>query len=264
MRPSNWPANSTPRTAPACAIIKHANPCGVATGESLAKAYQKALACDSVSAFGGIVAFNDTLDGEAAAEVVKIFTEVIIAPQVLRRGAVDSVSQEEPASAHNRRACPILAQRALRQKTVAGGLLVQSRDNGTVDDLDLKIVTERTPTDTEMQDLKFAFRVAKHVKSNAIVYARDGATVGIGSRADEPCRFGPHCGKKGAGCRRNTGIGRAAHQGVRGRIRRFLPVCRRSSFSNRSRRDRGHPARRLHARRRGHQSRQTKPVSPWC
>jgi phosphoribosylaminoimidazolecarboxamide formyltransferase/IMP cyclohydrolase len=169
-----------PGAAAACAIIKHANPCGVATAESLVEAYHKAVACDSVSAFGGIVAFNGTLDAQTAAEVVKVFTEVIIAP------AVSDEARAIIAARKNLRllttgGLPDPRTAGLTAKTVAGGLLVQSRDNGVVDDLDLKTVTKRAPTDAELADLKFAFRVAKHVKSNAIVYARDGATVGIGA-----------------------------------------------------------------------------------
>lgn len=165
---------------PAVAIIKHANPCGVAEGASLKDAYLKALACDPVSAFGGIIAFNQTLDADAAEEIGKVFTEVIIAPD-----ATDD-AKAVLASKKNLRllltgglANPAAA--GLTVKSIAGGLLVQSRDNGVVDALDLKVVTKRVPTAQEMADMKFAFRVAKHVKSNAIVYARNGATVGIGA-----------------------------------------------------------------------------------
>jgi len=164
----------------ACAIIKHANPCGVATGSSLAQAYQKALACDSVSAFGGIIAFNATLDAEAAEEIVKIFTEVIIAPDITDE-AKAIIASKKNLRLLTTGALPDPRALGLTAKTVAGGLLVQSRDNVMVDDLDLKVVTDRAPTAKELSDLKFAFRIAKHVKSNAIVYARDGATVGIGA-----------------------------------------------------------------------------------
>lgn len=164
----------------ACAIIKHANPCGVATGFSLAQAYQKALACDSVSAFGGIIAFNATLDAEAAEEIVKIFTEVIIAPDITDE-AKAIIASKKNLRLLTTGALPDPRALGLTAKTVAGGLLVQSRDNVMVDDLDLKVVTDRAPTAKELSDLKFAFRIAKHVKSNAIVYARDGATVGIGA-----------------------------------------------------------------------------------
>ncbi len=169
-----------PQEAAACAIIKHANPCGVATSASLAEAYGLALACDPVSAFGGIVAFNRSLDAEAAAKVVEIFTEVIIAPDVTEDArAVIAGKPNLRLLTTGGLADPRAA--GLAAKTVAGGLLVQGRDNGVVDDLDLRCVTERAPSDGEMRDLKFAFKVAKHVKSNAIVYARNGATVGIGA-----------------------------------------------------------------------------------
>jgi len=167
------------RTA-AVAIIKHANPCGIAEGASLREAYLKALACDPVSAFGGIVALNRTLDAEAAEEIVKIFTEVIIAP------AASDEAQAIVAAKKNLRLLVTggLADpraRELTVKSVAGGLLVQDRDAANVDDMELTVVTKRAPTEAEMADLRFAFRVAKHVKSNAIVYVKDGATVGVGA-----------------------------------------------------------------------------------
>ncbi|WP_214475465.1 bifunctional phosphoribosylaminoimidazolecarboxamide formyltransferase/IMP cyclohydrolase [Mesorhizobium sp. dw_380] len=169
-----------PARSAAVAIIKHANPCGVAEGTSLKSAYAKALACDPVSAFGGIVALNRTLDAEAAEEIVKTFTEVIIAP-----GATDEAAAIVAAKKNLRLlvtgGLPDPRSPGTTVKSVAGGLLVQGRDNAVVDDLELKVVTKRAPTPAEMADLKFAFRVAKHVKSNAIVYARDGATVGIGA-----------------------------------------------------------------------------------
>lgn len=169
-----------PKRTAAVAIIKHANPCGVAEGSSIKDAYLKALACDPVSAFGGIVALNRTLDAEAAEEIVKIFTEVIIAPDATEE------AQAIIAAKKNLRllvtgGLPDPRAKGVSAKTVAGGILIQSRDNGVIDDLDLKVVTKRAPTEQEMKDLKFAFRVAKHVKSNAIVYIKDGATVGIGA-----------------------------------------------------------------------------------
>ena len=169
-----------PKTAPAIAIIKHANPCGVATGASLAEAYRKALACDPVSAYGGIIASNLPLDGEAAEEMARIFAEVIIAPDA------DEDARRIIGAKKNLRVLitgglPDAAAPGLTVKSVSGGLLVQSRDNGRVDTLDLKVVTKRQPTAQELADLKFAFRVCKHVKSNAIVYVKDGATVGIGA-----------------------------------------------------------------------------------
>ncbi|MEZ5898448.1 MAG: bifunctional phosphoribosylaminoimidazolecarboxamide formyltransferase/IMP cyclohydrolase [Hyphomicrobiaceae bacterium] len=165
---------------PAVAIIKHANPCGVATGASLFEAYQKAFACDTVSAFGGIIALNQPIDGKAAEEITKIFTEVVIAPDATEEAkAIFASKKNLRLLVTGGRADP--GSGGLTFRSIAGGMLVQSRDAGNVDDLDLKVVTKRAPTDTELSDLKFAFRVAKHVKSNAIVYAKGGATVGVGA-----------------------------------------------------------------------------------
>jgi phosphoribosylaminoimidazolecarboxamide formyltransferase / IMP cyclohydrolase len=164
----------------ACVIVKHANPCGVAEGKDLISAYQKALACDSTSAFGGIVALNRTLDGEAARAITEIFTEVIIAPHATEE-AVAIVAARRNLRLLLAGGLPDPRAAGLTAKTVAGGLLVQGRDNAVVDDMSLKVVTNRAPDEAELRDLKFAFRVAKHVKSNTIVYARDLATVGIGA-----------------------------------------------------------------------------------
>ncbi|MEQ9519268.1 MAG: bifunctional phosphoribosylaminoimidazolecarboxamide formyltransferase/IMP cyclohydrolase [Parvibaculum sp.] len=169
-----------PARGPAVAIIKHANPCGVASSTSLADAYRKALACDPVSAFGGIIALNQILDGETAEEIAKIFTEVIIAPDA------DENARKIIGAKKNLRllitgGLPDARTPGLALKTVAGGFLAQTRDNGVIDDLELKVVTKRAPTAQELADLKFAFRVCKHVKSNAIIYVKDGATVGIGA-----------------------------------------------------------------------------------
>lgn len=173
-------AEFDPARTSAVAIIKHANPCGVAEGASLRAAYEMALRCDPVSAFGGIVALNQTLDAEAANEIVKVFTEVIIAPD-----ATDEAKTIVAAKKNLRLliagGLPNVREKALNVRSVAGGLLMQDRDNGVVDDLDLKVVTKRQPSTQEMADMKFAFRIAKHVKSNAIVYVKDGATVGIGA-----------------------------------------------------------------------------------
>jgi phosphoribosylaminoimidazolecarboxamide formyltransferase/IMP cyclohydrolase len=173
-------AEFDPAKSAAVAIIKHANPCGVAEAGSLIEAYRNALSCDPVSAFGGIVALNRVLDAEAAAEIVKLFTEVIIAPDATEEARA-IVAAKKNLRLLLAGGLPDPRAPGITAKTVAGGLLVQSRDNGNVDDLDLKIVTRRGPTETELADLKFAFRVAKHVKSNAIVYARDRTTVGIGA-----------------------------------------------------------------------------------
>ncbi|MEI9423937.1 bifunctional phosphoribosylaminoimidazolecarboxamide formyltransferase/IMP cyclohydrolase [Mesorhizobium sp. Cs1299R1N1] len=169
-----------PNRSAAVAIIKHANPCGVAEGTSLKAAYAKALACDPVSAFGGIVALNRTLDAEAAEEIVKTFTEVIIAPDATDEAAA-IIAAKKNLRLLVTSGLPDPRTAGTTVKSVSGGLLVQGRDNAVVDDLELKVVTKRAPTPSEMADLKFAFRVAKHVKSNAIVYAKDGATVGIGA-----------------------------------------------------------------------------------
>jgi phosphoribosylaminoimidazolecarboxamide formyltransferase/IMP cyclohydrolase len=167
------------RTA-ACVIVKHANPCGVAEGSDLASAYRKALACDSTSAYGGIIAFNRMLDADAANAVAGIFTEVIIAPDATEE-AIAIIGKRKNLRLLLAGGLPDPRRAGLTAKTVAGGLLVQSRDNAVVDDMALKVATKRAPTDAEMRDLKFAFRVAKHVKSNTIVYAKDLATVGIGA-----------------------------------------------------------------------------------
>ena len=173
-------AEFDPKRTAAVAIIKHANPCGVAEGASLAEAYAKALACDSTSAFGGIVALNRTLDAEAARAITEIFTEVIIAPDATDE-AIKIVAAKKNLRLLLAGALPDPRADGLTVKSVAGGLLVQSRDNATVDEMQLKTVTKRAPTAAELDDLRFAFRVAKHVKSNTIVYAKDRATVGIGA-----------------------------------------------------------------------------------
>ena len=164
---------------PACVIVKHANPCGVAIGSSLAEAYAKALRCDPVSAFGGIIALNRTLDATTALQITSLFTEVIVAPDVDEEAlAVISVKKNLRLLLIDPHA---LRGNGLAVKSVGGGLLVQTRDMASVDDMQLRVVTRREPSAQELSDLRFAFRVAKHVKSNAIVYARDGATVGIGA-----------------------------------------------------------------------------------
>lgn len=165
---------------PACAIIKHANPCGVGKAASLKEAYLRAYVCDQTSAFGGIVALNQTLDADTAEEIVKIFTEVVIAP-----GATDDARAIFAGKKNLRllttEGLPDAGSAALSFKQVAGGFLVQNRDNGLLSASDLKQVTKRAPTSAELADLLFAWKVAKHVKSNAIVYVKDGATVGIGA-----------------------------------------------------------------------------------
>ena len=165
---------------PACAIIKHANPCGVARGATLAEAYSRAFDCDRTSAFGGIIALNQPLDGATAEEIAKIFTEVVIAP-----GADDDARKIFAAKKNLRllivNGLPDPTSAGLTWRQVAGGYLIQDRDNGLILPGDLKVATELAPTDEQLADLMFAWKVAKHVKSNAIVYVKDGATVGVGA-----------------------------------------------------------------------------------
>ena len=163
---------------PTVVIVKHANPCGVATAATLAEAYQAAFACDSVSAFGGIIACNRPLDGPTAEAICEIFTEVVIAP------GADEAARSVFAKKKNLRLllCGEFAdphRPGLLMKSIAGGVLLQSRDNGTLGALE--VVTKRQPTAQELADCRFAWTVAKHVKSNAIVYAKDGVTAGIGA-----------------------------------------------------------------------------------
>jgi phosphoribosylaminoimidazolecarboxamide formyltransferase/IMP cyclohydrolase len=164
--------------SPACVIVKHANPCGVAVGESLLDAHAKALECDPVSAFGGIVALSRPLDGPVAEAITKVFTEVVIAP-----GADDAALEVFAGKANLRLLLtdnlPDPRAGGLAWKQVAGGWLVQDRDSAATPAF--KVVTQRAPSEAELADLRFAWSVARHVKSNAIVYAKGGATVGIGA-----------------------------------------------------------------------------------
>jgi phosphoribosylaminoimidazolecarboxamide formyltransferase/IMP cyclohydrolase len=165
---------------PACAIIKHANPCGVATGATLAEAYARAFDCDRTSAFGGIIALNQVLDGATAEKISEIFTEVVIAP------GADDDAKAVFAKKKNLRllttdGLPDAGTSGLAFRQVAGGFLVQDRDAANVTLDDLRVVTKRAPTEAEMRDLLMAWTVAKHVKSNAIIYVKDGATVGVGA-----------------------------------------------------------------------------------
>ena len=165
---------------PACAIIKHANPCGVATGKTLAEAYGRALACDPTSAFGGIIALNRPLDAATAAEILKLLTEVVIAPGADEE-AVALFTKKKNVRLLTTGGLPDPLAAGETFKSVAGGFLVQSRDAARLTPADLKVVTKRAPTQAEIADMLFAFTVAKHVKSNAIVYARAGQTLGVGA-----------------------------------------------------------------------------------
>ena len=173
-------AEFDPRASAAVAIIKHANPCGVALGATLAEAYAKALRCDPVSAFGGIIALNGSIDAATAREITGIFTEVVIAPEATEE-AKAIFSGKKNLRLLTTGGLPDARTPGLTFRSLAEGFLVQSRDNAVVEDMQLKVVTKRQPTAQEHADLKFAFKVAKHVKSNAIVYVKDGATVGIGA-----------------------------------------------------------------------------------
>ncbi len=166
--------------APAVAIIKHANPCGVAVGGTLTEAYERALACDPTSAFGGIVALNRPLDAGTAAEVLKVFTEVVIAPDAAPE-AVALFAARKNVRLLVTGGLPDPHSQGAVFRSVAGGFLIQTRDTARITPADLKVVTKRQPSEAEVGDMLFAFLVAKHVKSNAIVFARDGQTLGIGA-----------------------------------------------------------------------------------
>lgn len=165
---------------PAVVIIKHANPCGVARGPNTLEAYQRALRCDPTSAYGGIVALNRPLDAETAKAIISVFCEVIIAPAI-EHDALDILKPKQNIRVLTTGAMPDIKDHRRMVKTIAGGLLIQDIDNGIISEDDIKIVSEREPTVQELKDMFFAFKVAKHVKSNAIVYAKDGATCGIGA-----------------------------------------------------------------------------------
>jgi phosphoribosylaminoimidazolecarboxamide formyltransferase / IMP cyclohydrolase len=165
-----------PNDAAVCAIIKHTNPAGAATGKTLAEAYKRALECDPVSAFGGVIGVNRAIDAEAAEEMHKLFLEVIAAP------SFDEAAKARFASKKNLRLVEVkAAPQKWILKNVSGGILLQDNDSRPLQDIDLKVVTQRAPTPEETRALLFAWKVCKHVKSNAIVYARDGQTVGVGA-----------------------------------------------------------------------------------
>jgi phosphoribosylaminoimidazolecarboxamide formyltransferase/IMP cyclohydrolase len=166
--------------APAVAIIKHANPSGVAIGKDMLSAYRDALACDPVSAFGGIIALNRELDAATASEIVKIFSEVIIAPKI-SKDALAILADKKNLRVLETGMMPNSADARMTIKTISGGYLLQNADNGHITKDALQVVTDRAPTEQELNDMLFAFRVCKHVKSNAIIYAENGKTLGIGA-----------------------------------------------------------------------------------
>jgi phosphoribosylaminoimidazolecarboxamide formyltransferase/IMP cyclohydrolase len=173
-------AEFDPAAGPACAIIKHANPCGVATGKTMVEAYERALACDPTSAFGGIIALNGRLDAATATEILKLLTEVVIAPEA-DDDAIALFAKKKNVRLLTTDGLPDPLAPGMTFKSVAGGFLVQSRDDARLTPADLTVVTKRAPTDEEVRDMLFAFTIAKHVKSNAIVYAKAGQTLGVGA-----------------------------------------------------------------------------------
>ena len=175
-----WRLVHTLGDGPAVAVIKHANPCGVAVHDDITVAYQRAHECDPTSAFGGIVAVNRPVPASLAEALAPVFTEVVVAPS-FADDALAILSAKKNLRLLLTDALPDPRAKGLTFKSIAGGMLVQSRDNAVADDLELKVVTKRAPTEAELNDLRFAFRVAKHVKSNTIIYAKDRATVGIGA-----------------------------------------------------------------------------------
>ena len=225
--------------SPAAVIIKHNNPCGTAEQETLRDAYLKAYACDPTSAFGGVLAFNRVVDAATAEEVAKLFVECIVAP------GFDEKAKSIFAAKKNLRLLELPAggldpERELQLKRILGGMLVQQPDLGEIQDTELRTVTKRVPTAEEMHTMRFAWKVSKHVKSNAIVFARDSATLGVGagqmSRVDSV---------KIAVMKAQISVA-----GQRGRFRRVFPIPRWRRRSRQSRRDRGDSARRIDARRR--------------
>jgi phosphoribosylaminoimidazolecarboxamide formyltransferase/IMP cyclohydrolase len=212
------------QTHAAIAIIKHANPCGVATGATLKEAYEKALACDPVSAFGGIVAANRAFDAEAAREIVKIFTEVIIAPDA-SAAAKAIIAEKKNLRLLLAGGLPDPREEGLAFRSLSGGFLVQSRDDAVVDARAMKVVTRRKPSDAELADLLFAFTVAKHVKSNAIVYAKGGATVGIGAGQMSRVDAARMAAWKAADAARAQGLAESLTQGAVAASDAFFPFA---------------------------------------
>ncbi len=216
-------AEFDPARTAAVAIIKHANPCGVAEAATIKEAYLKALACDPVSAFGGIVALNKTLDEEAAEEIVKIFTEVIIAPDATE-GAQAIVAAKKNLRLLVTGGLPDPRAKGIAAKTVAGGLLVQSRDNGVVDDLDLgrhQACTDRCRT--QRSEIRLPRRQACEVERHRLCEGRRNGR--HRRRPDESRGFGPHRSPKGGRCCGSRRSCRTAHQGLRGRFRCVLPFA---------------------------------------
>ena len=197
---------------PAVVIVKHANPCGVAVAADLASAWEAALRCDPVSAFGGIIAVNRRLDVASAERFAAIFSEVIVAPDA-DEDALAVLARKKNLRVLLTGGVPDAGASGVTVKSVAGGFLAQTRDGGRVSEAELRVVTQRAPSQAEMRDLLFAFAVAKHVKSNAIVYAKDGATVGVGAGQMSRVDSARIAGWKGAEAGRAAGFERALTEG---------------------------------------------------
>jgi phosphoribosylaminoimidazolecarboxamide formyltransferase/IMP cyclohydrolase len=212
------------RNRPAIVIVKHANPCGVATAETLRDAYAQALRCDPVSAFGGIVALNQRLDAATAQAIAEIFTEVVIAPDA-EAEALALLASKKNLRVLLAGALPAADAAGLVVKSLAGGLLAQTRDTGRITAGDLKVVTKRRPSDQEFADLLFAFRVAKHVKSNAIVYAKDGATVGIGAGQMSRVDAAMIAARKAENAARAAGLAETLTKGAAAASDAFFPFA---------------------------------------
>jgi phosphoribosylaminoimidazolecarboxamide formyltransferase/IMP cyclohydrolase len=244
-------AEFDPARTAAVAIVKHANPCGVAEGETLLDAYERALACDPVSAFGGIVAFNRPLDGHAARRVVEIFTEAIVAPDATEEARSNRRHPQGPASAPRRRpsrpAPARLAASHRRWRLSRAGARRPPWSTTWI----CRVVTRRAPTEREFSDLRFAFRVAKHVKSNAIVYAKDGRTVGIGAGQMSRVASSRIAAWKADGAAKAAGLAESLAKGSVVASDAFFPFPDGPSRRGGSGRTGGDPARRLRAGRGG-------------
>jgi phosphoribosylaminoimidazolecarboxamide formyltransferase/IMP cyclohydrolase len=248
-------AEFDPKISPAVAIIKHANPCGVALGKTLSEAYAKAFRCDPVSPFGGIIALNAPIDAETARAITAILTEVVVAPDATAEAKAIFASKKN-LRLLTTGSLPDPRSPGLTFRSLAGGFLVQSRDTAVVADLKLKVVTKRHPTEQELADLEFAFKVAKHVKSNAIVYAKDGATVGIGAGQMSRVDSARIAALKSRDAAKAAGASRAAHQ--KGSVvasDAFFPFADGLLATAGNRRHGGDPSPAAPARRRGHRRR---------
>ncbi len=243
-------AEFDPKLAPAVAIIKHANPCGVALGKTYAEAYARAFRCDPVSPFGGIIALNGPIDAATAHKITSVHTELVIAPDVTPE-AKAILADKKNLRLLTTGGLPDPRAPGLTFRSLAGGFLMQSRDNAVAEDLELKVVTKRQPTPQELADLAFAFKVAKHVKSNAIVFAKDGATVGIGVGQTSRIDSVRNAALKAQDAAKTAGETEPLTKGSVVASDAFFPFADGLQAVVEVRRHRHHPARRCDARRRG-------------